>query len=346
MSEVRRPARIKDVAELAGVSLKTVTNVVHQRSNVAPATRARVEAAIAQLDYRPSLVGRQLQSGRSTMITLALARVDEPYLGALAHAMIEAADPLGYTVMIDETAGEPGRERRASEGYPGHGVAGVVFHPHAIDPQSVAEQSRRTPMVLLGQPLPDSTADFVAIDNVTSAYEVVDHLHRNGRRRFAFLGNRPRMLQSVGETRKLAMITRLGELGLPIPDADLIIDTGLFTRTEGEHRVREALPRLKDCDALVCASDLLAIGALQALRKAGRRVPDDIAIVGWDNIIDTEYVTPTLTSVSTDLTALAKLTMEALINRIGGNREPARTYRVPHELIVRDSTARAKPVDR
>ena len=88
----RRPARIKDVAALAGVSLKTVTNVVHQRPYVKDETRARVQAAIEKLDYRPSLAGRQLQSGRSNIITLAVPRIDEPYLGALAHALIAAAD--------------------------------------------------------------------------------------------------------------------------------------------------------------------------------------------------------------------------------------------------------------
>lgn len=337
----RRPARIKDVAELAGVSLKTVTNVVHQRPNVAPETRARVEAAIRRLDYRPSLIGRQLQSGRSNMITVALARIDEPYLGALAHALIEAASPLGYTVMIDETAGDPERQRRAAEGYPGHGVDGVVFHPHAIDPASVAELSRRTPMVLLGQPLPDSAADFVAIDNVASAREVVDHLYGAGRRRFAFIGYRPDQNDmSVGATRMRATVTRVGELGARIDD-DLVLEGGAYTRKDGERAVTAALDRLRDCDALVCASDLLAIGAVRALRGAGIRVPDDVAVSGWDNIIDTEYMTPTITSVSTDMVALADLTMKALISRIDGDRDPARSHLVPHELIIRESTAPA-----
>ena len=140
----RRPARIKDVAALAGVSLKTVTNVVHQRPYVKAETRRRVLAAIEELDYRPSMAGRQLQSGRSNILTLAVPRIDEPYLGSLAHALIAAATPRGYTVLIDETGGSPS-ERAGAEGYPGHGIDGVIFSPLALDPQHLAAISRKPP---------------------------------------------------------------------------------------------------------------------------------------------------------------------------------------------------------
>ena len=111
-----RPARLKDVAELAGVSLKTVTNVVHERRHVKAETRARVKAAIAELGYTPSLVGRQLQSGRSNIVALAVPRIDEPYLGALAHAVIIAGERHGYTVFTDETGRSDDHELRAAAG--------------------------------------------------------------------------------------------------------------------------------------------------------------------------------------------------------------------------------------
>ena len=333
-----RPARIKDVAEMAGVSLKTVTNVVHERTNVKASTRDRVLAAIEQLDYRPSLAARQLQSGRSNMITLAVPRIDEPYLGALAHALIAAASPHGYRVVMDETGGQPDREEQAASGYPGHGIEGVIFSPLALDPEGMAAMSRRTPMVLLAAALPESTADFVAIDNIASSREVVDHLYETGRREIAFLGADPRHPQGVGQVRMTASVDRMRELGLTINDARQL-PTERYTREQGEKRVLEAADELAGCDALVCCSDLLALGAMRALNRLGRRVPDDVAVVGWDNIIDTEYVSPTLTSVAPDLAALAKQTVEALISRIEGNRDPGRSFTVPHELIVRESTA-------
>ena len=330
------PARIKDVAARAGVSLKTVTNVVHQRPYVRDETRARVLAAIEELDYRPSLAGRQLQSGRSNMITLAVPRIDEPYLGALAHELIAAAAPRGYTVVMDETGGRVEREEQAARGYPGHGIDGVIYSPLALNPQLLADMSRNTPMVLLGESLPNSSADYVAIDNQRSAREVVDHLVSQGRMRFAYLGGQPDLYPGVGEQRAFAVGQRLADHG--IAQDDLVITTGRFQRGEGLRRTQKNLRRLRQCDALICASDLLALGALRALREAGIRVPDDIAVVGWDNIEDGAYANPSLSSVAPDLPALAGRAMDVLITRIEGNRSGSRSYVVPHKLVVREST--------
>jgi LacI family transcriptional regulator, repressor for deo operon, udp, cdd, tsx, nupC, and nupG len=332
------PARIKDVAALAGVSLKTVTNVVHERPNVREETRARVRAAIEQLNYRPSLIGRRLRSGRSNMVTLAVPFIDEPYLGALAHAMISAASKRSFAVLIDETAGRPEREREAASGYPGHGIDGVIYSPLAMDTELMAAMSHDTPMVLLGEPLQDSTADYVAIGNEESAREVVDHLAGQGRRRVAFLGGQPDLRTGVGELRATAVLQRLTELGLP-GGRGLVINSGRFSREEGELRIQQSLPILTACDALICASDLLAIGAMAGLRKAGIRVPDDLAVVGWDNIVDGRYHTPSLTSVAPDLHALADTTMNALMSRIEGDRSPSGNYRVPHRLVLRESSS-------
>ncbi len=332
-----RPARIKDVAALAGVSLKTVTNVVHDRPYVRDETRARVQAAIEQLEYRPSLVGRQLQSGRSNMITLAVPRIDEPYLGTLAHQLIAAAAPRGFTVVMDETGGRPEREEQAARGYPGHDIDGVVYSPLALDPALMAQMSHATPMVLLGEPLPDSHADYVAIDNESSAREVVDHLVGQGRQRILFLGGQPDRWTGVGELRAAAVQSHLQESGRPEAAAG-VVTTGRFTREEGAQRIADELDRVRRCDALVCASDLLALGAIWALTRAGLRVPEDIAVVGWDNIEDGRYHAPGLTTVAPDLAALADKAMDALIARIEGSQEPSASYLVGHRLIVRESS--------
>lgn len=332
-----KPARIKDVAALAGVSLKTVTNVVHDRPYVKDETRARVQAAIEQLEYRPSLVGRQLQSGRSHMITLAVPRIDEPYLGALAHQLIAAAAPRGYTVVMDETGGRPDREEQAARGYPGHNIDGVIYSPLALDPALMAQMSQATPMVLLGEPLPDSRADYVAIDNEVAACEVVDHLLERGRQRILFLGGQPGSWKGVGELRAAAVENHLHELGRS-QVATGVVRTGRFTRDEGARHVTEELSRVRRCDALVCASDLLALGAIWALEQAGLRVPDDVAVVGWDNIEDGRYHSPSLTTVAPDLVALADKAVDALINRIEGSQDPSTSFVVPHRLLVRGST--------
>jgi LacI family repressor for deo operon, udp, cdd, tsx, nupC, and nupG len=330
-----KPASIKDVAALAGVSLKTVTNVVHARPYVSEQTRARVQAAIEELDYRPSLAGRQLQSGRSNTVTLAVPRIDEPYVGAMAHAVIEAAGRRGFSVLIDKTAGRPEREEEAISGYPGHGIDGVIYSPLVLSPRRMAAMSRATPMVLLGAFLPNSTADYVGIDDQQSARDVVDHLIASGRRRVAFLGGQAKRWTGVFQ-RQDSVLHRLTEHGLPAGPTQ-VINTGRFTRYEGR-KVMTAQVATFSSDALVCASDLLAIGAMCALREAGFSVPDDVAVTGWDNVVDGQYHVPSLTTVAPDLRALADTTMEALVARIEGDRSPGTTHSVPHELVVRQSS--------
>ncbi len=331
-----KPAGIKDVAALAGVSLKTVTNVVHDRPYVSEQTRARVLAAIEELDYRPSLAGRQLRSGRSNTVTLAVPRIDEPYVGAMAHAIIEAAGRRGFAVLIDETAGRPEQEEEAISGYPGHGIDGVIYSPLVLSPRRMATMSRATPMVLLGAFLPHSTADYVGIDDERSARDVVDHLVASGRRRIAFLGGQAKRWTGVYQ-RQDSVLHRLQEHGLPAGPAQ-VINTGRFTRHEGRKVMSARLAAAFTSDALICASDLLAIGAMCALREAGVSVPDDVAVAGWDNVVDGQYHVPTLTTVAPDLPALADLTMEALVARIEGDRSPGAIHVVPHELVVRQST--------
>jgi DNA-binding LacI/PurR family transcriptional regulator len=330
------PARIKDVAARANVSLKTVTNVVHGRRYVSDDTRSRVLAAIDELGYRPSIAGRMLQKGRSDVIALAVPRIDEPYLGALAHAVIASAASCGYTVLIDETGSGTEGESQAVLGYPGHGIDGVIFSPFAHDPARLASSSRFTPMVLLAEQLPDSTADYVSIDNDVSAREVVRHLVETGRRRIAFLGDQPDQPTGIGHLRALGYRAQMDESGL---SPGWLLPAESFTRENGAAIAKSIVAGHKRPDAIVCASDLLAIGVMRALAEHGVRVPEEVAVTGWDNTIDGEYQTPTLTTVATDLTELADKVLAALISRIRGDRSPPQTHTVSHRLVVRESTA-------
>jgi LacI family transcriptional regulator, repressor for deo operon, udp, cdd, tsx, nupC, and nupG len=331
-----KPARLKDVAERAGVSLKTVTNVVHERRYVAAETRARVRSAIEELGYTPSVAGRQLQSGRSNTVALAVPRIDEPYLGALAHAMILAGNARGYGVLIDETGISDEHELTAAKGYPGQAIDGVIYSAQAIDPQRMAGMSRFTPMILLGEHLSQGSADYVGIDNDRSARDVVQHLAGSGRRRIGYIGSNPTRPSGTGSLRQRGFQTEIGDLGLESHDA-WVLSCGRYTRETGAALAERMLTQTPTIDALVCASDLLAIGAILKLGEHGVRIPDDIAVVGWDNIIDGRYISPTLSSVATDLDLLAEKAFEALINRINGNHNPAQVYTIPHQFITRES---------
>jgi DNA-binding LacI/PurR family transcriptional regulator len=270
-------------------------------------------------------------------LTLAVPRIDEPYLGALAHAINGAATTRGYTVLIDETGGRPAHEREAVEGYPGHGIDGVIFSPLAVDPQHLAAVSNYTPLVLLGEHLTNSPADYVAIDNHASSREVVQHLIGSGRRRIGFIGGQPRRPTAVGDLRRQGYRDQLLESGIT-PRAGWQAHADRFTREEGAILAARLVRRVRTLDAIICASDLLAIGAIRGLTDLGVIVGPDVAVVGWDDTVDGRYCTPTLTTVSPDLDYLAHATLDALVRRIEGDRAPGRSVVVPHRLIVRGSS--------
>jgi len=243
-------------------------------------------------------------------------------------------------VLIDETGGRPAHEREAVEGYPGHGIDGVIFSPLAMDPQHLAAVSNYTPLVLLGEHLTNSPADYVAIDNHASAREVVRHLLTSGRRRIGFVGGQPRRPTAVGDIRRQGYRDQLADAGIT-PRVGWQAHAERFTREEGAVLAARLVRRIRTLDAIVCASDLLAIGAMRGLAELGVSVGTDVAIVGWDDTVDGRYCSPTLSTVSPDLDFLANATLDALIRRIEGDRAPGRDVVVPHQLIIRGSSGAA-----
>ena len=332
-----RPSTVKDVAERAGVAWSTVSNVIHNHPYVREATRKRVEAAIAEVGYRPSLAGRQLRRGRSDLLALAVPEIASPYFAHVAHAVIEEAERRRYTVLINETGGNFERERIVAEGFSSRGIEGIIFNPLSMDVTQILELKRDTPMVLLGEHVHNGRIDHVAIDNVLSAREATDHLIATGRRKIAFLGYQPHGPTGTGDLRLEGYLQSLSAAELPV-DPKLILEVKWFTREEGERLAYQLLPRISDVDAIVCANDLLAIGAMRCFRREGIEVPRDVALLGWDNTPDGQYVSPELTTVAPDLPAIARAAVQTLLARIDGLSNPPADFTVPHRLLIREST--------
>ena len=337
-----RPVGIKDVAALAGVSLKTVTNVVHERPNVAPRTRRRVQEAIDALGYRPSAAGRVLQSGHSRTIALAVPRVDNPYIGALAHVIQAAAVERNYRVTIDETRASAEAEFEGISGYPGSGVEAVIFEPYVRDRSWLTQSSQAVPTILLSDWVPESSADTVMIDNEQSARDVVDLLVQCGCRNLVLIGSQPHTPASVGDVRVRAARRAALEAGLPDP---VVVPLRDYSTNGGRLVATRYADLLTRADGLVCTSDLVAVGVIKQLTEDGCRIPEDVMVVGWDNIPDGEIVDPGLTTVEPDREYLAGAAVTAAIERIEGLRGPARRFVVPHRIVVRRSVRRPDAVD-
>ncbi|WP_165400145.1 LacI family DNA-binding transcriptional regulator [Motilibacter rhizosphaerae] len=334
-----RDPTLRDVAELAGVSPRTVSNVVNGYARVTPDTRAKVERALAQLDYQPNLLARSLANGRSGQILVVVPYLDTPYFSELLQAVIPRARTRGYDVLIDQTDGDPRHEaallRRRSRGLR---YDGMLFSPLGLSQDELRDRDQALPLVVLGERSSDGGFDHVGIDDVAASRDAVRHLVACGRRRIAAIGDQPYRTGEAAQRRTEGYRQALAEAGLPV-DESLVVQTPRFNRADGA-RAMEALLALPDPpDAVFAYSDLVALGAVHVLHRVGLRVPDDVAVVGYDDIEDGRYSNPTISTVSPDKAAIAREAVDRLLGRVEG----ARTGRgeeilVDYALVPRQST--------
>lgn len=289
MNSVAARPRIKDVAEYAGVSPKTVSNVINNFEHVSERTRAAVQEAIDALGYRVNIAGRQLRQGRTGMITLAVPELDVAYFAELAKHVMDEAAARGRTVLLHSTEAVRERELAALQGFDAQFSDGVILSPLALNPRDLATRDRRLPVVLLGERPAGGSTDHVGIDNVRAAREATEHLLSRGRRRIAVVGGAVRGRQGTDRLRTDGYREALGAAGVPF-DADLVIPVGAYHWRDGARAAASLVERGLGPDALLCLNDHLALGALRALHEHGRSVPGDLDVVGFDDKIGRAHV--------------------------------------------------------
>jgi DNA-binding LacI/PurR family transcriptional regulator len=329
---------IYDVAKHASVSPRTVSNVVNDYPFVAADTRRRVRESIEALNYRPNLTARNLRRGRTGMIALAVPELAVPYFSELTEVVMEEVAKRSYTVIIEQTDGDPAKERQLLEQRDHSQVFdGLIFSPLGLGAEEIASSVGKTPVVLLGERVHDGPFDHVTIDNVAAARTAVRHLGEIGRRRIAAIGDQPYETGETAQYRTQGYIEALGELGIAV-DRGLMVPTASFHRESGAEAMRELLTLPELPDAVFCYNDLLAAGAIRVLLQAGHRVPEDVAIVGFDDIEEGRYSTPTLTTVSPDKRMIASLAVEQLFKRLDGETDNPVVLEAPFSLELREST--------
>jgi DNA-binding LacI/PurR family transcriptional regulator len=338
VSPPRPPTRLKDVAELAGVSVKTVSNVVNDFPYVRPATRAKVQSVLDELGYRPNLTARNLRSGRTGVIALAVPELDEPYFSELASEVVRAAIDVGLTVLIDETGGDRERERAVVAGLRGQMIDGVLLSPLALRESDLQQSASAVPVVLLGERLGSSLADHVAIDNETAARELTEHLIAAGRTRIAVVGAQRPPYGHTGRLRIKGYRAALAAAGLRY-DPSLMLPVMQWRRGPGAEAALALVHREHPPDAIFCLNDLLAVGVLRTLAEEGVAVPEEIAVVGFDDIEEGRYQHPRLTTVAPDKAEIARQSVARLAARLSpGPQAPPEEVTVGHRLLVRGSS--------
>ncbi|MEJ7648220.1 MAG: substrate-binding domain-containing protein [Nakamurella sp.] len=330
---------LRDVADRARVSVRSVSNVVTGFQHVSPRMRERVEKAIAELDYRPNPVARTLRTGRTGLLMLVVPEIDVPYFSQLARDVIVAAGEQGYRVMIDQTGHDHDRERDLLRtGDPSMLVDGMLFAPLATQEELNGIRSDSThPLVLLGEHSFDGRFDHVAVDNVQAAFDATRHLLDSGRTRIAAIGAQPKLGYTTPLQRTEGFVRAMQEADLPTK-ADLIRSAPRYGRADGYTAARELLAAHPELDAIFCYSDLLAIGAIRAIFDAGRTVPDDIAVIGVDDLEEGRFARPALSTVSLDTAFIADQAVRRIAARIDDPETAAQEVIAPHRVLARESS--------
>jgi len=330
------PARLKDVAELAGVSIKTVSNVVNDHPHIKPSTRARVEDAIRELRYRPNVSARQLKYGRAGFLALAVPKVDSPYFAELSEKIAKHSAELGYLMLLDATRADATAERQVLDGMRSHVIDGLIFSPLTVTADEIANRQDDLPIVLLGERAVPPGFDHVAVDSVAAAQAVTEHLVSIGRRRIAAVGRES--VEGTASVRLLGYRQALERAGIGY-DAELVVGVAQYGREDGRRAMQGLLALPEPPDAVFCFNDLMAIGALRACVDAGVAVPEQVAVAGFDDIAEGHFFNPSLTTVSADLDVLSREALRLLLQRVAGDDSPAVSVRVPWTVQIRESTA-------
>lgn len=329
-------ATLEEIARLSGASRSTVSRVINHDPHVRPETREKILAVMRQLNYQPNLAAHRPAAGRTRVLGLVIPTgvtrlFTDPYFPVLIQGVASACNDCDHTVML--WLAEPDYKRQMiSQVLNNRLVDGVIVASSLIDDSLIASVAEsRLPFVVIGRHLSNPNVSYVDVDNRESARQAVNYLLRTGRRHIATITGPQNMIAGLDRLEGYRIALR--EWGFT-PDSDMIVE-GSFAEVGGYEAMRRLSSRL--VDAVFAASDAMAIGALRALREAGRRVPDDVAVMGFDDLPAAERTEPPLTTVRQPTLKVGALAVETLLDLIQAPDSPPRRVILPTELVIRGS---------
>jgi DNA-binding LacI/PurR family transcriptional regulator len=331
MERAKTRVTIDDVAKRAKVSISTVSRVLNGLDRVHPATRQRIQAAVVELGYQPSALARGLALNRTHTIGLIVLNVTDPFFSEMVRGVEETAAAAGYSLLI---ACQPrqAEERRYHQLFTESRVDGLVLVALGVQRSDLDQLvARGFPVAVIQEDLGGDVPTFV-VDNYGGGRLLADHLLDHGYRRIAYIAGSNYTPASADRLRGLRDV--LAAHDLRIPDDYLVC--GNFMSGSGYEPMLQLLDLPQPPEAVFAANDQMACDALRAARERGLRVPDDIAIVGFDDIILASYTTPTLTTVRQPAYEMGRLAIDAVLAASTNGPQPQRVV-LPTELMIRES---------
>ena len=328
-------ATIHDVALDANVSPTTVSRYINNRIELPPATAARIDAAIAKLDYRPNLLARRLSTGRTEAIGLVIPEIREPFFAELASAVEDEADRHGYTIFMSSTRSDRQREIASLNRLHDRHVDGLIMMTNTPDDGTLAALvGRRRNVVLIDEDMPGVQVPRVFVENELGAYMATRYLIAAGHERIAYVGG-PTGLYSV-EQRRAGFLRAMQEAGLEVRPEHLA--GGSFAPEFSRQATLDFLTTHPAPTAIFGSSDYIVIGIIRGLKQAGVAVPSQMSVVGFDDMPLTELFNPPLTAIRQPVEALGRHGFQALFSLLNGD-QPDMLTMLPVELIERESVA-------
>jgi len=326
-------ANIQQVAAEAGVSVATVSRYINKPDTVAPKTRVKVKEAIQKLNYEPSSLGRNLRKSESRLFIVLIPSISNPFYFEIIKGIETEALKKQYNIMLCETASDPEREEIYFELVRTRMADGIISMDPAVNIKTLQEMSDRYAIVQCSEYSIDTDIAYVSIDSVSAAYQAVKHLINIGNKKIALINSDKSFLYA--RQREEGYLKALEEYNITKND-DYIYYTDELDFQAGERAMRAILNNEERPTAVFAVSDVLAIGALKTIQAYGLKVPDDIAVVGFDKISFSNMTNPTLTTISQPMYEMGRTAAKMLLDKIKG--EEIESVILDHELVIREST--------
>ena len=339
------PVTLKQLADRVGVHPSTISRVANNDPGlrISPATRSRIEALLRETEYRPNGIARGLKLQQTLALAVVIPDVTNPLFAALFRGVEDGASPRGYNVVLCNTDGSPDRQRSHLASLTARRVDGVILASTFLrDPSVRWLRQQRIPHVLVNRFSDDGLDPFVGSDDVMGAKVATQHLYALGHRRIAHLAGQPTV--STGVLRRRGYLAALAEAGVKA-DPELVVESGYVE--DGGARGTERLLSMRDRPtAIFAVNDMAAVGAYSVARRLGLRIPDDLAVVGYNNIPLAGRLIPGLTTVHVPAHEFGIMATRLLLDQIESGQRPARQVVFQPELVVRGSTVVGADVER
>lgn len=329
-------SNIRKVAELAGVSVATVSRTLKSPDVVSPMTRAKVLKAVDEAGYKPNLMAVQFRSQRTRNLMVLVPTIANTFFSRVISGIQEAAKRKGYSVLLCNTLGNEEVERDYARMVATRQADGVI-QLRAFNPFAAEDFAPGTPLPMVNacEVLHEAPCPTIMLDNRAAARELTEHLISLGHRRIAMIKG-PRR-SPLTRDRVAGFHDALEAAGIPVDDS--LLCPGNFTPRAGFEAAGRLVNRNDPPSAIFCESDEMAIGAIQRIKQAGLRVPHDISVAGFDDIEFASYSDPPLTTIAQPAEAFGREAVARLVEVMEGKATPLSRTILPYKLIVRDSTA-------